>query len=50
MMVQILYNRGEPERARKVLGEADLSKVRDEYAVRTAELWKSLNLDPKPWS
>ncbi len=47
-LAQILYERGEPERAQRVLGEIDLSKVREKYGERIAQLWKALGLDPKP--
>jgi len=47
-LARILYGKGEPERARRVLQEADLSRVREEYAEETAQLWKALALDPKP--
>ncbi len=47
-LAEILERRGEPERAKKVLEGVNLSNLREEYAERTARLWKKLNLNPKP--
>ncbi|MDQ7038006.1 MAG: lytic transglycosylase domain-containing protein [Aquificota bacterium] len=43
-----LVRTGKEEEARRVIGEADLFRVRDVYADKVVEIWRSLRLDPKP--
>ncbi len=44
---EILFKKGDTSRAKRMLEDIDLSKVRDEYGKRVMALWKKLTLPPK---
>jgi len=48
-LAYLFFKRGEKERARRILRNADLFKIREEYANVISSMWKELSLPYKPF-
>ena len=44
----VFLERGERERARRILEKVNLDNVRDSYGGKVLKLWRELSLDPRP--